>query len=148
MSFEEKSTWIAGFTQLAVGLWYALQIIGKAATTPISDITYGGELATMIVASVVLTVAITIVVAATAGARAALGGDPIDIDRSDERDRTIGRFAGNIGGVVLAVGMVPALGFAVFEFDHFWIAHSILSAMFLSVLVTDIVKLFAYRRGI
>ncbi|MEX2279234.1 MAG: hypothetical protein WEA76_04000 [Acidimicrobiia bacterium] len=147
MSFEEKSTWTTGLIQLAVGIWYIAQIVGKASTTPATEIEYRGELALLVIAVVVITVAATIAVAVFSVGRAAIRGDNIDVDRTDERDKSIARFAGNIGGLVLAVGMVPALGLAVLEFDHFWIAHAILGAFFVSELVAAGVKLVTYRRG-
>ncbi|MDX1449843.1 MAG: hypothetical protein R3246_12360 [Acidimicrobiia bacterium] len=147
MSWEEKSTWITGLIQLLAGLWYATAIVGKASGTPVAEIEYLGELVTMIVAVVVATVAVTIAVAVFSASRAAIAGETHDVDRTDERDKTIARYAGNIGGIVLGVGMVPALGLAVFEFDHFWIAHAIIGAFFASEVVTTGLKIVAYRRG-
>lgn len=147
MSSEEKSTWTTGLIQLVTGVWYAVTILGKASTTPVAEIEYLGELATLVVVVVVATVAATIAVAVFSAGRAAIAGETLDIDRTDERDKTIARYAGNIGGIVLGVGMVPALGLAVFEFDHFWIAHTILAAFFVSEMVTTALKIFRYRRG-
>lgn len=148
MPFEEKSTWINTAIQLGLGIWYVQRIVSKAATTPVDQISYLGDLVVLVVATVVLTVAITIVVSIVLAGRAAITGSETDIDRSDERDKTIGRFAGNVGGIVLAIGVVPALGLAVFEFDHFWIAHAILAAFFVSELAASTVKIYAYRRGL
>lgn len=147
MSFEEKSTWINLAIQLGLGIWYASRIVSKAQATPVSEISYLGDLVTLVVATVVLTIAVTIAVSVFLAGRAAVTGQELDIDRTDERDKTIGRFAGNIGGIVLAVATLPALGLAVFEFDHFWIAHAILGAFFLSELATAGVKIVRYRRG-
>lgn len=147
MSYEEKSTWTTGLIQLVTGLWYTVTILGKASTTPVDEIEYLGELVTLVVAVVVATVAVTIVVSVFSAGRAAIAGETVDLDRTDERDRSISRYAGNVGGIVLGVGMVPALGLAVFEFDHFWIAHAILAAFFASEMVTTGLKIFRYRRG-
>jgi len=147
MSFEEKSTWITAISQLVVGVWYLVQIVDKAAVTPVADIEYIPELLVLIGASVALTVAATVVVAVFLAARAAAKGDSAEIDQSDERDRSISRFAGNIGGYVLGVGMIPAMTLAVLEFDHFWISHAILAPFFVSELVTATIKIVAYRRG-
>ncbi|MEX1044189.1 MAG: hypothetical protein WD020_06075, partial [Acidimicrobiia bacterium] len=128
MSFEEKSTWINLAIQLGLGVWYTSQILAKAQATPVTEISYLRDLVTLVVATVVLTVVVHIVVSIVLAGRAAMTGSTAEIDRSDERDKTIGRFAGNIGGVVLGVATIPALGLAVYEFDHFWIAHAILGA--------------------
>lgn len=147
MSFEEKSTWINLAIQLGLGVWYTSRILSKAQTAPVTEISYLRDLVTLVVATVVLTVVIHIVVSVVLAGRAAITGATADIDRSDERDKTIGRFAGNIGGIVLGVAMLPALGLAVYEFDHFWIAHAILGAFFVSELAAAGVKLVTYRRG-
>jgi hypothetical protein len=147
MSFEEKTTWVTALSQLVVALWYLARILSKAATTPVAAIGYRGDLLVMIVVSVALTVAGVVAVAVVAAARAEISGEPADVDRKDERDRSIARFAGNIGGTVLAAGVVPAMLLAVFEFDHFWIAHALLAAIVVSELVTAGVKVAAYRRG-
>ncbi|MGF1665097.1 MAG: hypothetical protein ACFCVC_02380 [Acidimicrobiia bacterium] len=148
MPFEEKSTWVAFFTHLAAGIWYLTEILRKTSSTPVAEVEYIGELAVMILASVAITVVAMIAVAIFAAGQAVLHGDLSgDVDKTDERDKSISRFAGNIGGYVLAVGMVPAMGLAVFEFDHFWIAHAILASFFASELITGAIKLVAYRRG-
>ncbi|HSJ28419.1 MAG TPA: hypothetical protein VLB67_09415 [Acidimicrobiia bacterium] len=148
MSVEEKSTWTTGLVQLAVGLWYTVTILRKAATTPVADIDYRGELVALVIAVVALTIVGAIVVGIGSAGWAVARGRPVDDDRIDERDRSIGRFAGNVGGVVLAVGMVPALGLAVFEFHHFWIVHAMLAAFFASEMTQSAVKIVAYRRGL
>jgi hypothetical protein len=147
MSFEEKSTWITGISQLVVGIWYLVQILSKAAIEPVATIDYIPELLVLIGASVGLTVVATVVVSVIQAARAAARGDSTEVDRVDERDRSIGRYAGNIGGYVLGVGMIPAMILAVLEVDHFWIAHAILAAFFASELIGATIKLVAYRRG-
>lgn len=147
MSYEEKSTWTAGLIQLVTGVWYVVTILGKASTTPVGEIEYLGELVTLVVAVVVATVAVTILVGIVSASRAAINGDSVEIDRTDERDKSIARYAGNIGGIVLAVGMLPALWFAIFEFDHFWIAHAMLGSFFMSEMVETGLKIAAYRRG-
>jgi hypothetical protein len=148
MSFQEKSTWVTLLTQLAVGVWYLTEILHKASSTPVADIEYIGELAVMILASIAITVIGTVAVAIFAAGQATLHGDLSgDVDKTDERDRSISRYAGNIGGHVLGIGMVPAMGLAVFEFDHFWIAHAILASLFVSELIAGSIKLVGYRRG-
>jgi hypothetical protein len=148
MSFEEKSTWTTGIVQLGVAVWYVVTILRKAAATPVADIDYRGELVALVIAVVVLTIVGAVVVGIGSAGWAALRNRPVDDDRTDERDRSIGRVAGNVGGIVLAVGMVPALGLAVFEFDHFWIAHAMLAAFFTSEMSQSAVKIVGYRRGL
>lgn len=147
MSFEERITWTTGVVQLAVGIWYMAAILQKAADAPVAAIEYRRELMVLIIAVVVLTTVGAVALAVGSVGWAMLTGKPVDVDRSDERDKTIARYAGNIGGIVLAVGVVPALGLAIFEFDHFWIAHALLVSFFASEMVETGLKLAAYRRG-
>jgi hypothetical protein len=147
MSLEERNTWIVLLSQVLTAVWYVARIAGKAATEPVSRIEYRGELLILVIASVGFVVVGTVIVASVTAGRAALRGESHSIDRTDERDRSINRFAGNIGGYVLGFGAVPALGLAVFEFDHFWIAQTLLAAFLVSELVTGAVKIAAYRRG-
>lgn len=147
MSFEEKSTWITSAIQLVVIAWYAAQVLPQLGNTPVGDIEYRGPLVVMIGATVVLTVVVFIVVTGSIATRAALRGEATDVDRTDERDRSISRWAGNIGGVILALGVLPALGMAVFEIEHFWIAQTLLGAFAISELATGALKIFRYRRG-
>lgn len=147
MSFEERITWTTGVVQLAVGIWYMAAILQKAVDTPVAAMEYRGELMVLVIAVVVLTTVGAVALAVGSVGWAMLTGKPVDVDLSDERDKTIARYAGNIGGIVLAMGVVPALGLTIFEFDHFWIAHALLASFFASEMVETGLKLAAYRRG-
>jgi hypothetical protein len=147
MSFEEKTTWTTALVQLVVAIWYAVRVVPQLASTPVADIEYRGPLLGMVVASVGLTIVASILLAGTIATRAAVRGEATDVDRSDERDRSISRWAGNIGGTVLAVAVVPALVLTLFEVEHFWIAQSLVAALVLSELVTAGLRIYRYRRG-
>jgi hypothetical protein len=147
MSFEEKTTWTTAVVQLVVAIWYAFQVVPQLATTPVADIEYRGPLLGMVVASVGLTIVASILLAGTIATRAAVRGEATDVDRSDERDRSISRWAGNIGGTVLALAVVPVLVLTLFEVEHFWIAQSLVAALVLSELVTAGLRIYRYRRG-
>ena len=43
--------------------------------------------------------------------------------------------------------MLGALGLALAEVDHFWIANAIYTTFILAALTTSAVKIVAYRRG-
>jgi hypothetical protein len=147
MSFEEKTTWTTALVQLVVAIWYAVRVVPQLASTPVADIEYRGPLLGMVVASIGLTIVASILLAGTIATRAAVRGEATDVDRSDERDRSISRWAGNIGGTVLAVAVVPALVLTLFEVEHFWIAQSLVAALVLSELVTAGLRIYRYRRG-
>lgn len=146
MSFEERSTWVTGFVQLVVAIWYAFQVIPQL-DGPVGAIDYTGPLLVMVGASVALVIVASVVIAGTSATRAAIRGEHTDIDRVDERDRSISRWAGNIGGTVLAILVVPSLILTLFEVEHFWIAQSLVAALVLSELATAGLKIYRYRRG-
>jgi hypothetical protein len=160
MSFEERRTWIEAVVTVVVPGWYFLSILPQASSTPVAEIDYqwllgvsvvvlvatiiGGIIATNIAALVANEVAGARGVAAhreTSEAVAAL-------DRSDERDATIGRFGAQVGGAVLGIAVLVPLGLAMAEQAHFWIANSLYAALVLSSLASSAIKLVAYRRGL
>lgn len=69
-------------------------------------------------------------------------------ERRDERDASIDRFGGYVGGVVLAIGVLLPLGLAMAEREPFWVANALFAALLLSTLASSVAKISAYRRGI
>lgn len=59
----------------------------------------------------------------------------------------INRFGEYIGNFALYAGGLSALGLALAEAEHFWIANSIFAALILAALISSAVKIVAYRRG-
>lgn len=66
---------------------------------------------------------------------------------TDDRDREIDRIATVRTFLVLVAGALAALGMALAEWPHFWIANVIYLAFVLQAVSSAIVKLVAYRRG-
>lgn len=138
MSFQEKSTWLMGIVVLAVYGWYFTTVMARLESDGITEVGYKAMLGVTVVALVVLAAVGHILIAVI---------QPAEAGAEDQRDKEINRFGEYIGGYVLGVGAVSALGLAVFEFDHFWIANAILLALVVSELVSAGVKVVAYRRG-
>lgn len=138
MSFQEKSTWIMLAVILAVYGWYFAVIGLEIGDIAVAEIAYRPLMLVTVGALVVLAVAAHIVIAVAA---------PKDADASDERDREINRNGEYVGGYVLGVGALFALGLAMFEVEHFWIANAILAALVLSEIVSGVTKVVQYRRG-
>lgn len=140
MSFQEKSAWIMLALVALVYGWYFAVVFDVAASQEavVRDIAYRGM---MLVTVVVLTVsaAVSHIVIAVAS--------PREADKTDERDKEINRHGEYIGGFVLGVGALVALGLAMFEVDHFWIANAILAGLVLSELVSGVTNIVLYRRG-
>lgn len=138
MSFQERSTWILGVIMVVVYGWYFTMVLTQLDSTAITEVGYKGMMLATVVVLVILATITHIVIAIA---------DPEGADQSDERDREIDRFGGNIGGYVLAVGTLAGLTLAMLEFDHFWIANTLLLGLVLSELVAAGVKITRYRRG-
>ena len=81
-----------------------------------------------------------------AGHGRGLDGD-IDIDRSDERDKSIGRRGDLVGYYVSSVLMFGVLVITMIEVEYFWIANALFAAFVVAGLTSSAVKLFGYRRG-
>lgn len=139
MGFQEKSTWIMGAITLVVYGWYFTVVLGRIGDQDIAEIAYRPLMLTTVLALVALAVVSHIVVAMAA---------PEEADRTDVRDREINRYGEYVGGYVLAVGALVAMGMAMYEVDHFWIANVLLLGLVLSELASLGTKAVLYRRGI
>ena len=67
--------------------------------------------------------------------------------KKDQREREIYRFGEYVGQSFVVIGGLGALVFALFEFDHFWIANVIYLCFVLSAILGSITKLVAFRAG-
>ena len=138
MSFEEKNTWIYAVIAVVLPATYFTTTLWQLQHTAVGEIAYVGPMLTTIGAAVVIAIVGHIVVAIAS---------PKDADKSDERDARINRFGEYVGSFVLWTGGLAALGLAMAEFEHFWIANAIFLAFNLSAITTSVVKIVAYRRG-
>lgn len=149
MPFEEKMTWVSLVVAIAVPIWYFATMIGRLQTTPAADIAFQTPLIVAIVASVVLSIVGAIVMSiGTSVAAVAKGRKPEDdIDRKDERDKTISRHGDLVGYYVSSVGMVGVLVLTILEADYSWIAGALYLSFAVAMVVSSVVKLVAYHRG-
>lgn len=143
MSSEERNTWVSVVVSLGAYVTYLAIILRRAAETPLAEVSYASTLlwtiGIAIVARIVLTIITTIVAAIVS---------PKDVDRTDERDKAIGRFGEFVGFYVLSAGVLGALALAMTEVTHFWIANTIYLAFVVSTLTSSVVKIVVYRRGV
>jgi hypothetical protein len=165
MSFEERQTWIEAAVMTAVPGWYFVITLTQVPDTPVSEIEYQWPLIWSFVVAVAAIVALiiagtvgTIIIATVRsaidtrrrGEEASVEVREADVgraDRRDERDASIDRFGGYVGGFVLGVGVLLPLGLAMAERQTFWIANSLYGALVLSALASSAAKIVAYRRG-
>lgn len=138
MSYEERGQWVylAAIT-IAYGAYLVL-MLGRAGTTPLTQIDYQPILlwtiGAAVVGSIIGRIAIEIV-------------RPSESQTEDVRDRDIGRRGEYVAGMVLGVGMVWPFILALIEADHFWIANAMYLVFVVQAVVGAVIKLVAYRRG-
>ncbi len=149
MSFEEKTTWLSAVVGLVVPVVYFAVVLGQLGEVPAADIVYQPPLIIALVATVVLMILGSIGTAiGTAIGAEVTGRDAVDdIDRTDERDVTIGRRGDIAGYYVLSFGALGVLALTMLETEYFWIANALYLTFAVAMLFSAVVKLVAYRRG-
>ena len=138
MSFGEKSTWIFAVIVVIVPGAYLVSMASQLQHTAVTEIAYQSPLLTAIGIGIAVAIVAHIAVVIAA---------PREADKSDERDADINRYGEYVGSFVLWPGALVALGLALAEFEHFWIANAIFLAFVLSGLISSAVKIVAYRTG-
>ena len=138
MSFREKSAWIMAIVTVVAYAAYAATVLGRADGGPLATVPYADALLWTMGAVILLVITAHIVVASAS---------PRDAGEADERDREIYRRGEYVGQFVVAFGALGALGLALAESSHFWIANLVYLAFVVSTLVASTVKVLAYRRG-
>ncbi len=138
MAFEEKGAWSMLLVTIGAYAIYAVTVLGRAGDGPLTEVPYAATLlwtiGGAIVAAIVLRILATI-------------ASPEDAGAMDQRDREIHRLGEYIGQSFVVIGGVAALGLAMLEADHFWIANAVYLAFVLSAILGSITKIVAYRRG-
>jgi hypothetical protein len=139
MSYREKGAWIYLVVTIASFGVYVAIILARAGGAPLADVAYVAPMLWTIVISIAAT---TVVRTAVETAR------PSDSYKSDVRDKEINRLGEQIGAMVLAIAMAVPFFLAIARARYFWISNSIYLAFVLWAVVSTIVKLVAYRRGL
>jgi hypothetical protein len=139
MSAEEKSTWIMGAVAVAAYATYVAVILGMADGGPLTEVAYVAPLLWAIGAAIVANIVINIAVGIAS---------PKDAGKKDQRDKQIYRIGEYRGQVFVIAGAIAALLMALLEFDHFWIANVIYLCFVLSAILSSVIKIVSYRRGL
>jgi len=149
MPFEEKITWVNAVVAVVVPVVYFAIMLGRLGDVSAADISFQWPLLSAIGASVVLTIVGSILAGIGTGISAELRGRSAsdDIDRKDERDKTISRHGDLIGYYVASVGMVGVLALTMLEYEYFWIASALYLSFVVGTLVGSAVKIASYHRG-
>ncbi|MFG2041103.1 hypothetical protein [Dactylosporangium sp. NPDC048998] len=142
MSYLEKRAWIYAIVALVVPVAYVATLLVRAPAAGLATSHY--------VVPLLVAVGVAIVLNIAAGTVAASGasGASREARAGDERDRAIGRLGEYAGYYVVSIGAVVPLVLAMREAPYFWIANSLYLAIALSALVSSVVKIIAYRRGL
>jgi len=149
MPFEEKMTWASLVVTILVPVWYFVTVLGRLQQTTAAEIAWQRPMLIAFGATVALTIVGAILMSiATSVSAVARGRKPADdIDRKDERDKTIGRRGDVIGYWVASAGMVGVLILTMLEYDYFWIGSALYLSFVVAMVVSSVVKLVAYHRG-
>jgi hypothetical protein len=139
MSYEEKNAWVFGFIAPIGYLVYVVLVLTQAGDRPLEDANYVAPMLGTILGAIVVGILSGIVVGAFSGK---------DAGKSDQRDKQINRFGEYIGSAFLVAGALGALVLAWLEVPHFWIANVLYLGFVLQAILSTIVKLVAYRRGL
>jgi len=138
VAYEEKRAWIMLVVTLIGGAVYAIVVLGGAGEVPLPEVAYVGAMLWTIGGGIVAAIVFTIA--------ASIGLDK-DERRKDQRDREIERFGEMVGNSFLVIGALAAMGMAMAEWDHFWIANAVYLGFMLSGVLSSVTRIFAYRRG-
>lgn len=139
MSYEEKGVWAYLAAALGSFAVYVAVVLSRAGDGPLAEVAYVTPMLWTVAVSVGITVLTRVVLEVVR---------PSDSHLADARDREISRHGDWVGSFVLAIGVVAALGLALAEAEHFWIANVIYTVFVLQAVVSSVVKLRAYRIGI
>lgn len=140
MTFEEKSTWVSLGILLFVFSGYFSQVFEGLVANTLSKTDIAGLFIGAVVSIVVLQIVLHIVIAMF-GVR--------DADQPmDERDKLFAMKAGNISGLVLGIGvLIIAAQTILSDLSALWVANLLLFIVLVSQVVSDVLRLFYYRRG-
>ena len=149
MPFEEKMSWVSMVVTVVVAGLYFATVLGEVGDVPAADIAYQRSLLIAIGASIVLMIigAIAMAVGTAVSAEVTGEGSVDDIDRKDERDVRISGRGDVVAFYATSAGALGALVLVMLEYEYFWIANALYLTFVVAALVSDGVKIHAYRWG-
>lgn len=139
VSFEEKGTWAYLAGAIVMPALYFVHVARQLAEVPVDEVVWVRPLIIVIVAGIVVGIVFTVLIAMA---------KPSEAGVKDVRDKEISRFGDYVGGMVLSVLVVGVLVLTMLRVEHFFIANAIYAGFVAQAIVSSIVKLLAYRRGL
>ncbi|MEV2275491.1 hypothetical protein AB0I72_07880 [Nocardiopsis sp. NPDC049922] len=137
MSYEEKGTWAFLVASVAVYLAYVATVLSRA-VDPITETPYQFPLLWSIAACVAVAVVLRVLIEIVR---------PSETHRIDPRDREIAQLGVLRSWGFLIAAALAAMGLAMLEVAHFWIANLLYLGFVLQAVTGAVVGLVAYRRG-
>ena len=139
MTYEEKGIWVYLTVTLGTYGVYLAIVLGQLATVPVAEINYVPPLLWTIGASIVAAIVLRIIVEIVSAS---------ETYKADARDRDIKRTGDRLGGWPIIAGAVGALLLALVQADYFWIANAIYLGFAASAVLSSIITVALYRRGL
>lgn len=139
MTYEERGTWVYLVVVLGTYGVYLGIVLGQLGTTPVADIDYVGPLLWSIGISIASSIVLRILVEMVT---------PRANQRTDDRDRDISHTSERLGTWPLIAGALGALVLAILRVDYFWIANALYLGFAAQAVVTSIIRIGLYRRGL
>jgi hypothetical protein len=149
MSFKEVTAWVGAAVTLVVGAVYFGIVGARLDGGPVGEIDYKWLMIGAVGVTIVATIVTTIVMAIGTAIKVEITGKGSvdDIEREDERDKSIDRRGELVGYYVSSAGVVAALVLAMWRQDQFWIANALYLFMLIGSVVSSVAKIVLYRRG-
>jgi hypothetical protein len=139
VSYEEKGVWAYLVSSAGAYLVYLAIVLPRLGDVSAAQVSYVAPLLWTTVASIL---AATVVRTALETAR------PSEHRRADVRDRDIARFGEHAGRWFVIGGAGAGFLMALARWDYFWIANVIYLGFVLWAVVSSVLRLVAYRRGL
>ncbi|WP_432937531.1 hypothetical protein ACQPXM_25280 [Kribbella sp. CA-253562] len=139
VAYQEKRAWVFLLVSVLGYLVY-LVVVLRRVDGDWGDTPYIGVMLWCIGGAIVAAMVVEMLVAGT--------GSKEDGPQKDQRDLEIARFGEQVGQSFVVIGGVTAMGLAMLEVDHFWIANAVYLAFFLSAVLGSVARIVAYRRGL
>lgn len=135
MPFREKSAWVMAGIIVLTAVLYAVMIAPLPGAVPPLPVVIG-VIVVLAILSVLGQVAIAIFAPRDANAAA------------DERDRRVADKAGNLSGIVLAVGVVLAMGTYLMGHGGNFMFHAVFISLIAAQFTEYALTIWFYRRGV
>ncbi|MDH6182209.1 putative membrane protein [Microbacteriaceae bacterium SG_E_30_P1] len=139
MTYEEKGVWVYLVVTLGAYGTYLAIVLGQLAATPVAEIDYVPALLWTIGASIAAAIVLRIVVEMFG---------PSESQKADARDRDLKRTGDRLGGWPIIAGALGALVLAIVQAEYFWIANSIYLGFAASAVLSSVITIVLYRRGL